>query len=219
MGIRPEVSFVVACQLETKNGRVIDPRWVNLDLDQIEIFGPTKEQRDAVLNAADANPGNLDLFLEKQYMWSAAGFVNLAKKEPGKKARELMTYDKMSNSFDWVGFVLSRLPYDNNVLWALATIHQEYHSKDSFTELPLLPPEENCGDAAAWWTIAQSSDDVLYPAKVECYQRLLDNKHNYRTFQHYVDLYINKGMWFFNEILNFGLERKDLRLGVMWIWG
>jgi hypothetical protein len=218
MGVRPECSFVVACKLETEDGKVTDPRWVNLDLDQIEVFGPTKDHRDAILDTYNADPSNLSLFLEKQYIWAATGFAQLAEKEPGKKARELMAYDKMSNSLDWVGFVLSRLPYDNDALWALATIHQEYHSIDSFTELPLLSPEENCGEDAAWWRLAQEGEDVPYPAKVEYYQRLLDNGHNYSTFQLYVDIYIDKGMWFFNEILKFGLERKDLRLGVMWIW-
>lgn len=130
-----------------------------------------------------------------------------------------MTYDKMSNRFAWVGFVLSRLPYDSDALWALASIHQEYHSKDSFTELPLLSPEEDCSVDAERWRLAQQGERVLYPKAVDWYQRLLDNGHNYRTFQRYVNIYVNKGMWFFNEILKFGLERKDLRLGVMWIWG
>jgi len=214
MSINPQVFFVIACQLECENGEITDERWKCLDL-ETPVFGPSEEQLKA---ARGRDLSDDEQFRYSCYIGAGVIFSGMLKDNPKLKVCDLLVFDDEYGAQGWVGMQLAKLPYNNDTLWALATIHQEYHSITAFHELPLLPPEDNIGEHACWWKMAQNGYEVKYPRMVESYQRLLDDGHNYRTFQLYIDSYVDRGLWLFNEILDFGLERKDLRLGVFWIW-
>lgn len=217
MGIRPSVHFVVALQLETDGQEITDPRWLALpeDCHGMPMFGPTKEDIDKSRAALDASPDDYDLFEHDMFVFMAYDFNHQRDKEVSDFLVGGSEYDPPG----LIGYKISSLPYDNNCLWALAAIYPEYHSKSSFVEIPKVSPEENYSEDAQQWIRAQQGKDVLYPLMVEGCQRKLDRGHNYSTFYHFASGYIDMALWFFNEILKFKtIKRRDLKLGLMWIW-
>jgi len=221
MGIRPRLSFVVGLKLlhnyHEKEGKctITDERWYLPEGTRNKpVFGPSEEEMDRSHKEYKADKENSEKFRWDMYLWMANGFNHCP-----RRVDDYLEFDNEYGIPGWAFYVLRQLPYDHDCLWALAAIHPEYHTRSSFIEIPQVETEDNAAEDAYWWKASKAGVTVPYPHMVSEYQRRLDDKHLYNTFYRYSDGYIDCAYWFFNRILGFHpLERKELRLGLLWTW-
>lgn len=225
MGIRP--SMVLVCG-------ITDLRVRDYEITDLRYTGPRAwEWGDSV--PLPTKPDNLDsLSLEERKRLSdilhRLGDWDMDSRcWVGKNYENVLTYGNGEYSVAGVvGYIVDKLPYANDCLYALALLYPKF-AKCGFEYLPQVPLEEDCSQGAGWlkflreqgedWLRERFSENefssIQNQAKVK--EERLTYGWNYCWFGDYINMYANATLYLF-ETIGLKVAREKLKLFLYWKW-